>query len=192
MFGRFRPRRLSPKVEAQQCNGAKAIPHSPLIRSIPDIHPGHTALQGSTSIIFLTHPQYFGWALDVMYGVTFIALYWMRHFVSEKFSAHAFFEVENENWTMHLFIFALIRFDQNSALLPLYALFGDPIDGCSDTQMKRGDSTPFIHPILHLTSTLTDTYILQPPYSYSTPTLSCTPFSYLISLRAECSPAYHP
>ena len=75
MFGRFRPCRLSPKVEAQQCNGAKAIPHSPLIRSIPDIHPGHTALQGSTSIIFLTHPQYFGWALDVMYGITFILHY---------------------------------------------------------------------------------------------------------------------
>ena len=79
---------------------------------------------------------------------------------------------------MHIFIFALtLDLIQKSALLPLYALFGDPIDGCSDTQMKRGDSTPFIQPILHLTSTLTDTYILQPPYSYSTPTLACTPYS---------------
>ena len=93
---------------------------------------------------------------------------------------------------MHFFIFALtLDLIQKSALLPLYALFGDPIDGCSDTQMKRGDSTPFTHPILHLTSTLTDTYILQPPYFYSTPTLACTPYSYLSSHRAECSPAYH-
>ena len=69
---------------------------------------------------------------------------------------------------MHIFIFALtLDLIQKSALLPLYALFGDPIDGCSDTQMKRGDSTPFIQPILHL-----EPLLLQIHISYNHPTLT--------------------
>ena len=77
---------------------------------------------------------------------------------------------------MHIFIFALtLDLIQKSALLPLYALFGDPIDGCSDTQMKRGDSTPFIQPILHLEPLLLQIHISYNHLTLTAPLLLLAP-----------------